>query len=131
MYGIAAGIGAACVLLFSATDLLGDGVLPGWVWPLVWLALTTVGAALCGWLKPVRPWRWGAVVVAVQPVCLLLLGAVTGELLSPSRSTGGMTALFIFTVLSVFISPLPIAASAIAGRVRKRQLAASGRERRA
>lgn len=131
MYGIAAGVGAACVLLFSATDLLGDGVLPAWIWPLVWLTLTTIGAALCGFLKPVRPWRWGAVVIAVQPVCLLLLGAVTGELWNPSRSTGGMFALFIFTVLSVFISPLPIVASAIAGRVRTRLLAASGMERRA
>ncbi len=131
MYGIASGVGAACVLLFSATDLLGGGVLPGWVWPLVWLALTTVGAALCGWLKPVRPWRWGAVVIAVQPVCLLLLGAVTGELLNPSRSSGGMVSLFIFTVLSAFVSPLPIIASVVAGRVRARRLAAGGRERRA
>jgi hypothetical protein len=125
MYGIAAGIGTACLLLYSATGLLGDGVLPGWIWPLSWLTLTLVGAALCGFLRPVRAWRWGAVVVAVQPVCFLVVGAATGEVLHPSRSAAGMLALVIFTVLSAFVCPLAILASYAAARVRARQPRAS------
>ncbi len=125
MYGIAAGIGAACLLLYSATGLVGEGVLPGWIWPLSWLTLTFAGAATCGFLRPVRAWRWGALVVAVQPVCFLLLAAVTGEVLRPSRSAAALLALLIFTVLSAFVCPLAILASYVAGRVRARRLDAS------
>lgn len=128
MYGIAASIGVACVLFLVAGGRYAGGVVPEWVGQVVWLALMTIGAAVCGFLKPVRAWRWGAVIIAVQPVCVFLLSAAIGELERPSRSTGGMVMVAISTCFSVFVSPLPILAGYAAGRVRSRLLAASPRE---
>jgi hypothetical protein len=50
---------------------------------------------------------------------LLILG-VTGELTSPTRSTGGMVAVAVFTLLAFVISSLPILASRLAARKRLR-----------
>ena len=128
MYGIAASIGVACVLLLMAGGRYAGDLVPEWVGQIVWLALMTIGAAVCGFLKPVRAWRWGAVIIAVQPVCIFLLAAAVGELQRPSRSTGGLAGVFIATCFSVFVSPLPILASYAAGRVKSTLLAVSPRE---
>ncbi len=125
MYGIAASIGVACVLFLIAGGHYAGDAVPEWVGQVAWLALMTIGAAVCGFLKPVRAWRWGAVIIAVQPLCIFLLAAAVGELARPSRSTGGMVMVIISTVVSAFVSPFPILASHTAGYVRSRWLAAS------
>jgi hypothetical protein len=112
MYGIAAGIGVACALLLGIAGARSlAGIVPEWVGQLGWLACTTVGAAVCGFVRPDRTWRWGVVIIAEQPVCVFLLLAAVGVLQRPSRSTGGLAVLCICAFVAAMFSPLPILAS--------------------
>jgi hypothetical protein len=126
MYGLAAALGATCALLLGAGGRYLSDLIPEWVGQLSWLALNTVASAVCGLLNPHRAWRWGAIVIGVQPVCLFLLAGAVGELRHPTSSTGGMVAVAGFTLVAVLVSPLPILASHVARRKRARALAASG-----
>ena len=118
MHTMAAALGVACFALIALGGRYASAVIPEFLGQLGWLTLTCAGAAFCGSRAPDRAWRWGAIVIGIQPVCLLLLLAVTGELANPTPSTGGLVAVAVFTVLALVISPLPILASHLSARKR-------------
>jgi hypothetical protein len=112
-YGIAAAIGVVCFAgLVTGGNYLAS-VVPEWVAQLVWLVVVLGGSAFCGYRSPDGAWRWGAIIVGVQPLCLFLLLLAVGELAKPSSSMGGMGAVVIFTAFMVFICPL----AALAGQL--------------
>lgn len=125
MYGLASSLGAASVLLLVFGVQYTSSFLPEWVAQLGWLVLSILASAICGFLKPERGWRWGAVVIGIQPVCMYFLMAAVGELSIPTSSTGGKVAVGIFVGMAVFVSPFTILASHTVGRERAKQLAAS------
>jgi len=102
--------GSACVLVFAAV---------GWVWPL-WLFAVAILAGVCGYWEPTLRWRAGAALVAVQPIVAVVLDFVTGEALHPARSTGGLVAVCIGSMLMAFASPLPVVIAHLASRARAR-----------
>jgi hypothetical protein len=119
MYRLAALCGAACVALL----VLGGRLLPAlpeWVGQLVWLGLVVGLSAWCGYRDPRLGWQAGAVVIAIQPVCVLVLAVVTGELAHPSSSTGGAAGVFIVAVLMAILSPIPMLAGQLGSWARKR-----------
>lgn len=119
VYALAATVGSFCVLFL----MLGGryaGIVPEWAGQLAWLVLVLSGSGLCGYLHPHNAWRWGAVVIGVQPLVVVAVSYVVGELEHPSSSMGGMVAVAIFSTLALLISPLPILASSLGGAVRKR-----------
>ena len=95
--------------------------LPEWIPQLTWLVLVTGAAAWCGHRDPALGWKAGAIVIAVQPLAILVILLVTGELLHPSSSTSGLVAVFILTVFAVVLSPIPILAGVVASRRRARK----------
>ena len=111
MYGIAAAIGVACIAGVATGGNYLATVVPEWVPQLVWLLIVLGGSAFCGYRSPAGAWRWGAIIVGVQPLCLYLLLLAVGELAKPSGSMGGMAAVFIFTSFTVFMCPLAALAS--------------------
>ena len=122
MYGTASVLGAGLALLLAFSEAYVSRLVPEWAAQLSWLVLTTLGAAVCGYVKPERAWRWGSVIIGVQPACVLFIMAVVGELSEPTSSTGGLVAVAIFTVFAMFVSPLPIFASHAVGWLRARAL---------
>jgi hypothetical protein len=92
MHIVAALLGVACFALLALGGRYASAIVPEFVGQLAWRVFTCAAAAFCGHLKPARAWRWGAIIVGIQPVCLLLLLGVMGELTNPTRSTGGMVA---------------------------------------
>ena len=116
MHFKAAALGVACVASLAIGGRYLVSVVPEWVAQLVWLVVVLGGSALCGYRSPQRAWRWGAIIVAVQPPCVFLLLAVVGELTKPSSSTGGMVAMGIFTALMAIIGPIAALASQLGAR---------------
>ena len=110
MYRLAALSGLACFALIALGGLLSRTV-PEWVGQLVWLGLVITLAARCGYRDPSLGWRAGAAMMLVHVIGFWVLMVVTGELIHPSSSTGGMVTLFIGTLFMAFVSPIPLLAS--------------------
>jgi hypothetical protein len=126
MYGIAAVIGVACVAgLLIGGRYLGS-VVPESVAQLMWFVVVLGGSAFCGYRSPEGAWRWGAIIVAVQPLCLFLLLLAVGESDKPLNSMDGMVAVGIFTALMVFICPIAALASQLGARRKPHQPARQG-----
>jgi hypothetical protein len=116
MYGIAAAIGVACVEGLAIGGHYLASVVPEWAAQLVWLVVVVGASGFCGYRSPDGAWRWGAIIVGIQPPCLFLLLLAGGELAKPASSTGGMVAVAIFTTFMVFICPLAALASQLGAR---------------
>jgi hypothetical protein len=121
MYGVAAALGVICVALLAIGGRYFSSVVPEWAAQLAWLAIVLGGSALCGYLRPVRAWRWGAVIVGVQPPCAAVLLLLVGELSKPSSSMGGPVAVLIFAAVMAFVSPIAMLASYLGSRARASQ----------
>ena len=121
MFRVAALLGAACALALAAGGRYFSGVVPEWAAHFAWFTVVLGGSAACGYREPVRPWRWGATIVGVQPVCVFVL--LHGELTHPSSSTGGMVAVAIFSVLMALLAPLAMLASYLGSRASPRRRA--------
>ena len=127
MYGVTVGLGVACVAGLAIGGRYNmTSVVPEWVAQLVWLAVVLGGSAICGYRSPDRAWRWGAVIVGVQPPCVFVLLLAVGELASPSSSTGGMVAVGVFTAMMAFMCPFAALASQLGARRRTLQQARQG-----
>jgi len=111
MYGVAAAIGAACLASLMIGGWYLGTVVPEWVAQLTWLAVVLGGSAVCGYLRPRHAWRWGAIIVGVQPLCLYVLFLLIDESSKPSSAFGGMAAVYIFGFFMVFVGPLAMLAS--------------------
>jgi hypothetical protein len=121
MYGIAAAIVVACVAGLAFGRHYLSSVVPEWVAQLAWLVVELGGSAFCGYRSPDAAWRWGAIIVGVQPPCVYLLLLAVGELAKPSSSMGGMVAVAIFTMFMMFICPLAALASQLGARRKAHQ----------
>ncbi len=110
-FSLAATLGIACALCLSVFGWLLAATVPEWAAQLVWLAVVLAGAAVCGYRSPERAWRWGAIIVGVQPLCVFVMLLVVREPAKPSSAFGGMAAVFIFTFFMVFMFPLAALAS--------------------
>jgi hypothetical protein len=126
MYGIAAAIGVACVAGLAIGGHYLASVVPEWPAQLVWLVVVLGGSAFCGYTSPDGAWRWGAIIVGIQPPCLFLILLAVGELAKPSSSMGGMGTVVIFTTFMVFICPLAALASQLGARRKAHQPARQG-----
>jgi ABC-type multidrug transport system permease subunit len=111
MYLVAAAIGVMCAVSLAVGGRYFAETIPEGAAQLSWVAIVLGGAAICGYVRPGRAWRWGAVIVAVQPVCVFVLLLVAGELHNPSGSTGGMAVMVIFGLFAALFVPLAILAS--------------------
>ena len=120
MYRLAVLCGIGCFAFLLGCSLLLRSVLPEWVGQVAWLVLITALSAVCAYREPKLGWGAGAVVVGVQPPCLLLVVLLSGEASHPSSSTGGLAGVFIASVLMGFVSPLPMLSAGLAARVRRR-----------
>ena len=85
---------------------------------LQWPALVLIASFACGYRMPERAWRWGAIVVGVQPLVYFLCLLVDGEITSSTRSTGGLVAWFIVSVVMSVLSPAAVLSSHVSARVR-------------
>jgi hypothetical protein len=113
--------GVASWGILHAGSCWGSGVVPECVLYVAWLVLVIALAAMCGMWDPNVGWRAGAVIIGVQPLCFLTLAVVTGELVDPERSTGGVVAIGVMTGLMAVISPIPMLAGELGSRWRLRR----------
>jgi hypothetical protein len=126
MYAVAAALGVACVASLAIGGRYFAGVVPEWAAQLAWLAVVLGGSAICGYRSPARAWRWGAVLVGVQPPFFWLLLWVVGDIAKPSDPLGGMAAVFIFGFFMLFVCPVAMLASYLGSRARAGRLARQG-----
>jgi len=85
----------------------------------VWLLFVMGAAGLCGYLMPVRAWRWATIIMAVQPLYMLAVTLVRGEPDASPDTIPARTSLFIASVFITTASPFPLlAASAMASKRR-------------
>ena len=116
MYGVAAATGAVCALLLCSINVVFS--VPESVAQLTWAVVVLCAAFVCGWLSPVRAWRWGAVIIGIQPLAVFILFLLIGEITNPSTSTGGLAAVMIFSLFMVPICPLAALVSQLGGWAR-------------
>lgn len=120
----AAALAVACGLVgYAIIDAIpwfsARGIPQGAV-QLLWLMLMMAAAGLCGYLSPVKAWRWGALVLAVQPLFMLVLTMVRGEPDASPDTIPARTSVFIASVFIATVSPFTLlAASALASKRRQ------------
>ena len=117
MYRVAAAIGAVSALLLGSINVVVS--IPESVAHLGWLVLVLGASFVCGWVHPVQAWRWGAVIVGIQPLAVFVLLLLVGEITSPSTSTGGLAAVVIFSIFMVPMCPLAALVSQLGGWARR------------
>ena len=125
IYIVATIVGTVSITFLLVGGWYASELIPEWIGQLTWFALVILGSAWCGYLQPHRAWRWGAVVIGIQPVIALIIFYFVGELLNPSSSTGGMVAISLFVMLALLISPVPILSSIFGAAIRKRVISRS------
>jgi hypothetical protein len=87
---------------------------------LLWLMMAAAG--LCGYLSPVKAWRWGALVLAVQPLFMLGLTLVRGEPDASPDTIPARTSVFIASVFIATVSPFTLLASSALASKRRQEL---------
>jgi hypothetical protein len=120
VYFLALTFGTLSIVFLLVGGKYASEIIPESVGLLTYLILFFGGAALCGYLQPDNPWRWGLVIAVVQPVIAVVILSVTGEFENPSNSTGGMVAFVLFIFIALIISPFSILASKLGAVIRKK-----------
>lgn len=116
---LAAALGLVAYTLIDAIPWLRTQGVPQGAVQLVWLFFVMGAAGLCGYLAPVRAWRWAAIVMAVQPLYMLAITLVRGEPDASPETIPARTSVFIASVFITTVSPFPLlAASAMASKRR-------------
>lgn len=82
-----------------------------------WVVLSTLAAAACGFAKPRVSWLNGALLMAAQSATLFTVLALHGEIVRPTCASGGIITWFVWTVLGLIVTPLPVVASFIGARI--------------
>jgi hypothetical protein len=96
-----------------------NSVSPRWATDLSIPVITLIVSSFFGYAFPVKSWRWGLVVAGIQPACSAINLYRQGELASPSTSTGGFVALFMYSFMMILIiGPLAMGVSYFVGRRR-------------
>lgn len=117
---LSAGLGLIGYVIIDAIPWFRTQGVPQGAVQFFWLLLMMVAAGVVGYLSPVRAWRWGVLVLAVQPLCMLVVTLVRG---GPDPSAGvipARTSLFIASVFIATVSPFTLlTASALASKRRQ------------
>lgn len=109
---LAAALGLVAYTLIDAIPWLRAQGIPQGAVQLVWLFFVMGAAGLCGYLAPVRPWRWATIVLAVQPLYMLAVTLVRGEPDASPETIPARTSVFIASVFIATVSPFPLLAAA-------------------
>ncbi|MCE2899659.1 MAG: hypothetical protein ACK6DP_15380 [Gemmatimonas sp.] len=116
---LAAALGLVAYALIDAIPWLRSQGVPQGAVQFVWLLFVMGAAGLCGYLMPVRAWRWATIIMAVQPLYMLAVTLVRGEPDASPDTIPARTSLFIASVFITTASPFPLlAASAMASKRR-------------
>jgi hypothetical protein len=117
---LAAALGLVAYALIDAIPWLRGLGIPQGAVQFAWLLFVMGAAGLCGYLMPVRAWRWAAIIMAVQPLYMLAITLVRGEPDASPDTIPARTSVFIASVFITTVSPFPLlAASAMASKRRR------------
>jgi len=120
MFAVATAIGVVCAAGFELSDRCHlSGIIGAAALVAAWLALTLLGSLVCGYVRPARAWRWGATVMGVQPVYLVVRSI--GQLADPANSYDAVRALVALSMVAAVLSPLAMLASHLGSHLRSRQ----------
>lgn len=121
-FALAAALGVVAYAIIDATPWFTSRGIPQGAVQLLWLLFVMFGSGLCGWLRPERSWRWAAVLLAAQPVLMLIVTAIRGEPDDSPETIPARTSVFIASVFIATVSPFAlIAAGAMASKRRSEQ----------
>ena len=114
---LSAALGVVAYAIIDATPWFAAQGVPQGAVQLLWLLFVMVGSGLCGWLNPIRAWRWAAVLLAAQPLMMLVVTAIRGEPDDSPATIPARTSVFIASVFVATVSPFAlIAAGAMASK---------------
>lgn len=109
---LAAALGLVAYTLIDAIPWFRAQGIPQGAVQFVWLLFVMVAAGLCGYLAPVRAWRWAVIVLAVQPLYMLAITLLRGEPDASPDTIPARTSVFIASVFITTVSPFPLLAAA-------------------
>lgn len=114
---VAVALGVVAYAIIDATPLFAAQGIPQGAVQFLWLLFVMFGSGLCGWLHPDRAWRWATVLLATQPLLMLVVTAIRGEPDDSPATIPAKTSVFIATVFVATVSPFAlIAAGAMASK---------------
>lgn len=114
---VAAALGVVAYAIIDATPWFAAQGIPQGAVQFLWLLFVMFGSGLCGWLNPDRAWRWATVLLATQPLLMLVVTAIRGEPDDSPATIPAKTSVFIATVFVATVSPFAlIAAGAMASK---------------
>jgi polyferredoxin len=112
------------VIAYGVIDMIpwfrANGVPQGAV-QFLWLLFVMAGSGWCGWLNPNRAWRWAALLLATQPILMLLITAIRGEPDSTDATIPARTSVFIASVFIATVSPFALITAAAMASKRKNE----------
>ena len=119
---LAAALGVVAYAIIDATPWFTAQGIPQGAVQFLWLLFVMFGSGLCGWLNTNRAWRWAAVLLAVQPLLMLVVTAIRGEPDDSPATIPARTSVFIASVFVATVSPFAlIAAGAMASKRKSEQ----------
>lgn len=114
---VAVALGVVAYAIIDATPWFAAQGIPQGAVQFLWLLFVMFGSGLCGWLNTDRAWRWATVLLATQPLMMLVVTAIRGEPDDSPATIPAKTSVFIATVFVATVSPFAlIAASAMASK---------------
>jgi len=114
---VAVALGVVAYAIIDATPWFAAQGIPQGAVQFLWLLFVMFGSGLCGWLHPDRAWRWATVLLATQPLLMLVVTAIRGEPDDSPATIPAKTSVFIATVFVATVSPFAlIAAGAMASK---------------
>jgi len=114
---VAVALGVVAYAIIDATPwFVAQGIPQGAV-QFLWLLFVMFGSGLCGWLNTDRAWRWATVLLAAQPLMMLVVTAIRGEPDDSPATIPAKTSAFIAAVFVATVSPFAlISAGAMASK---------------
>jgi hypothetical protein len=117
--GVAAALGVVAYSIIDATPWFAAQGIPQGAVQFLWLLFVMFGSGLCGWLNTDRAWRWATVLLAVQPILMLVITAIRGEPDDSPATIPARTSAFIAAVFVATVSPFALIAAAAMASKRK------------
>jgi hypothetical protein len=117
--GVAAALGVVAYSIIDATPWFTAQGIPQGAVQFFWLLFVMFGSGLCGWLNTDRAWRWATVLLAVQPILMLVITAIRGEPDDSPATIPARTSAFIAAVFVATVSPFALIAAAAMASKRK------------
>jgi hypothetical protein len=116
---VAAALGVVAYSIIDATPWFTAQGIPQGAVQFLWLLFVMFGSGLCGWLNTDRAWRWATVLLAVQPILMLVITAIRGEPDDSPATIPARTSAFIAAVFVATVSPFALIAAAAMASKRK------------